>query len=131
MADHDNHGERLMVLMEAVVGAFAYVQALLADLPLPVVIPDFAPSDDDEAPITALLSLDRARQLIQDEPISERDKRAFEHMVLDWFTAYELLVVTRMAGPAPWRLDAAEFALNRVVTWIEVIEDDEPDDDES
>ncbi|MEU5111693.1 hypothetical protein AB0G64_09355 [Streptomyces longwoodensis] len=131
MADHDNHGERLLTLMEAIVGAFAYVQALLKDLPLPVIIPDFAPGDDDEAPVTALLSLDRARQLIPDEPISERDKRAFEHMVLDWFTAYELLVITRMAGPAPWRLDAAEFALHRVVTWIEVIEDDEPDDDES
>ncbi|MFE9906428.1 hypothetical protein [Streptomyces achromogenes] len=131
MADHDNHRERLLTLMEALVGAFAYIQALLQDLPLPVIIPDFAPDEeDDEAPTTALLSLDRVRQLIQDEPISDRDKRAFEHMVLDWFTAYELLVITRMAGPAPWRLDAAEFAMNRIVTWIDLL-DDEPDDDES
>ncbi|MBL1108000.1 hypothetical protein JK361_26000 [Streptomyces sp. 5-8] len=132
MADHDNHRERLLTLMEALVGAFAYIQALLKDLPVPVIIPAFTPDDDDEeAPSRALLSLDRVRQIIQDEPISERDKRAFEHAVLDWFTAYELLVITGMAGPAPWRLDAADFAMNRIVTWIEMIEDDEQDENES
>ncbi|WP_031039842.1 hypothetical protein [Streptomyces sp. NRRL F-5650] len=127
MADHDNHRERLLTLMEALVGAYAYVQALLKDLPLPVIIPDFQPGEDEEGPVTALKGLNRVREVVADEPISERDKRAFEHMVLDWFTAYELLVITRLAGPAPWRLDAAEFALNRVVTWIELIEgiDDE------
>ncbi|CAL9302874.1 MULTISPECIES: hypothetical protein [Streptomyces] len=131
MADHDNHRERLLSLMEALIGAYAYIQALLKDLPLPVIVPAFMPGDDEEGPTTALMALDRVRQVVADEPISERDKRAFEHMVLDWFTAYELLVITRMAGPAPWRLDAAEFALQRVVTWIEMFEDDDPDDDES
>ncbi|MEU0332211.1 hypothetical protein [Streptomyces sp. NPDC006193] len=131
MADHDDHRERLLTLMEALIGAFAYVQAMLEDLPLPITLPDFAPGDDEEGPTVALLGLDRVRQLIQDEPIPERDKRAWEHLVLDWFAAYELLVITRMAGPAPWRLDAAEFAINRIVTWTELIEDDEPDDDES
>ncbi|WP_228916860.1 hypothetical protein [Streptomyces sp. DH20] len=128
MADHDNHRERLLTLMEALVGAHAYIQALLADLPLPVVIPDFAPEDGEDAPAQALLSLDRVRQLIDDEPLSERHKRAWVNLVLDWFTAYELLVITRMAGPAPWRLDAAEFALNRIVTWIEAIEEDDFDE---
>ncbi|NEC76467.1 hypothetical protein [Streptomyces rochei] len=131
MADHDNHRERLLSLMEALIGAYAYIQALLKDLPLPVIVPAFMPGDDEEGPTTALMALDRVRQVVADEPISDRDKRAFEHMVLDWFTAYELLVITRMAGPAPWRLDAAEFALQRVVTWIEMFEDADPDDDES
>lgn len=131
MADHDNHRERLLTLMEALVGAFAYLQALVSELPLPVTLPDFTPDSDEEAPVTALLALNRVRELIEDEPIPERHKRAFEHAVLDWFTAYEMLVLTRMAGPAPWRLDCAEFALVRLTTWIEVVEDEEPDDDQS
>ncbi|MET9729656.1 hypothetical protein ABZZ79_03015 [Streptomyces sp. NPDC006458] len=131
MADHDNHRERLLTLMEVLIGAFAYVQALLEDLPLPVTIPDFTPGDDEDAPTTALLSLDRVRHIIPDLPISGRHKQAFDHAILDWFTAYELIVITKMAGPAPWRLDAAEFSLNRVVTWIEMIEEDEPEVDES
>ncbi|WP_406365265.1 hypothetical protein [Streptomyces sp. NBC_00645] len=129
MADHDNHRERLLTLMEGLLGLYAYIQALFEELPLPVTIPDFAPGDSEDTPTQALLSLNRVRQLIDDEPISERDKRAFEHLVLDWFTAYELLVLTKLAGPAPWRLDCAEFSLNRVVTWIEVIEEDEPEDE--
>ncbi|MGW4728875.1 hypothetical protein ACWEQC_06790 [Streptomyces shenzhenensis] len=128
MTDHDNYRERLLTLMEGLVGAYVYIQALLKDLPIPVIIPDFEPVDDEDGPRTALLSLNRVRQLIEDEPIADTTQRAYEHLVLDWLTAYELLVITRLAGPAPWRLDAAEFSLNRVVTWIEVIEEDDSDE---
>ncbi|MFF9215608.1 hypothetical protein [Streptomyces viridosporus] len=131
MADHDSR-ERFLMLAEAAVGAYAYLAGLLADLPVPVVIPDLVQAmDSDVEPTECLLALNRARVLIEDEPISEAHKRAYEHMVLDWFAAYEVLALTKMAGPAPWRLDVVEFALNRMVTWIEVIEEDEPDDDQS
>ncbi|MBC9730689.1 hypothetical protein H8R17_40165 [Streptomyces sp. TRM68367] len=120
------------MLKEAALGMYAYMQALFEELPLPVTVPDLEPSGDDEdAPAKALLSLNRVRQLIEDEPISERHKRSFEHMVLDWFAAYEMLVLTELAGPAPWRLDVVQFALVRMTTWIEVIEGDEPDDSQS
>ncbi|WP_217545589.1 hypothetical protein [Streptomyces sp. GbtcB6] len=129
MADHDNHRERFLTLMEGLVGAYVYIQALLADLPLPIAVPDFEPVDEEEdGPVTALLSLNRVRQLIEDEPIEVKIQRAYEHLVLDWLTAYELLVITRLAGPAPWRLDAVEFSINRVVTWIELIEGDDADE---
>ncbi|MFJ4322236.1 hypothetical protein ACIP3A_03820 [Streptomyces tricolor] len=133
MADHDNHRERLLALMEAVLGAYAFIQAVLEDLPIPVTIPDFEPGDGDDegGPRSALLSLARVRAIIPDEPITERYQRAYDRLILDWFTTYELLVLTQAAGPAPWRLDAAEFSLNRVVTWIELIEEGELDDDES
>ncbi|MYW48867.1 hypothetical protein GT346_42755 [Streptomyces sp. SID161] len=117
--------------MEALLGAHAFVQALLEDLPLPVTIPDPAPEGDEDTPTQALLALNRVRRIIQDEPITEARKRAFNHLILDWFTAYELLVLTKVAGPAPWRLDAAEFSLDRVVTWIELIEEGDLEDDES
>ncbi|MEU9149187.1 hypothetical protein AB0D59_01205 [Streptomyces sp. NPDC048417] len=128
MADHDNDRERFVTLMEGLVGAYVYIQALLADLPLPIAIPDFEPVGEEDGPATALLSLNRVRQLIEDEPIEVKTQRAYEHLVLDWLTAYELLVITRLAGPAPWRLDAVEFSINRVVTWIEVIEGDDADE---
>ncbi|CUW29682.1 MULTISPECIES: hypothetical protein [Streptomyces] len=131
MADHDAHRERFLTLTEALVGAHAFIQAVLEDLPIPVTIPAFGPGDDEDGPRSALLSLARAREIIQDEPITERYQRAYDRLILDWFTTYELLVVIQAAGDAPWRLDAAEFSLNRVVTWIEMIEEGELDDDES
>jgi hypothetical protein len=132
VADHDSR-ERFLALAEAIVGAFAHIAGLLDDLPIPVTIPDIVQMSEDGAdPTDALLALDRVRAVVADEPISEYHKRAYEHMILDWFAAYEILTLTQVAGPAPWRLDVVEFALNRLVTWIEVIEDgEEPDDSES
>ncbi|MGI5196561.1 hypothetical protein ACQEVY_23415 [Streptomyces sp. CA-288835] len=129
MADHDNT-ERYLALAEAVVGAFAYVASLLEDLPLPITVPDLVQAGEGE-PTKVLVGLNRARTLIADEPISHGHKRAFERMMLDWFAAYETLALVRLAGPAPWRLDVAEYALERLVTWIEMIENDELNDDES
>ncbi|MFE2046377.1 hypothetical protein ACFXAZ_36745 [Streptomyces sp. NPDC059477] len=130
MADHDK--ERFLALAEGMVGVYAYIAGLLKDLPIRIVIPDLVKvMDDDRDPKDLLLALNRVRAAIQDEPISETHKRAFEHLVLDWFAAYEMLALVKLAGPAPWRLDVVEFALNRCVTWIEVIEDDEPDDSQS
>ncbi|MGW4950649.1 hypothetical protein [Streptomyces parvulus] len=132
MADHDSR-ERFLALAEAVVGAWAYMAGLLEDLPIPVIIPDLVRMmDEDGDPADALLALNRVRAVIDDEPITEAHKRAFEHMMLDWFAAYEVLTLVKVAGPAPWRLDVVEFALNRLVTWAELIEDDEePDDSQS
>lgn len=128
MADHDK--ERFLMLAEAAVGAYAYVAGLLADLPVPIVLPDLVQAVDGE-PTECLMALSRARQLIEDEPIEEDHKRAYEHMVLEWFAAYEILALTKLAGPAPWRLDVVEYALNRLMSWIEMIEDDELGDSQS
>lgn len=131
MADHDNR-ERYLALAEATIGAYAFIASLLEDLPIPVIIPDIVQvADDGGDPGDALLALNRVRTVIEDEPISQYHQRAFEHMLLDWFAAYEIITLVKIAGPAPWRLDVVEFALNRLVTWAEVIENDEQDDDES
>ncbi|MDX3068238.1 hypothetical protein PV518_39805 [Streptomyces sp. ND04-05B] len=131
MADHDSR-ERYLALAEAVIGAYAYMAGLLEDLPLPVLIPDIVQvADDGGDPTEVLLALDRVRAVVQDEPISEFHQRAFEHMILDWFAAYEIITLVKVAGPAPWRLDVVEFALNRLVTWAEVIENDEEEPDDS
>ncbi|MGW3166964.1 hypothetical protein ACWC9Q_29720 [Streptomyces sp. NPDC001142] len=131
MADHDSRG-RYLALVEAVIGLYAYVSALLEELPLPIVVPDIVQSiDEDQDPADCLMALNRARALVEDEPISDTAKRAYEHMLLDWFAAYEIIVLVKMAGPAPWRLDAVEFALNRIVTWFEVIEEEQMNDGQS
>ncbi|EST24369.1 hypothetical protein [Streptomyces roseochromogenus] len=131
MADHDSR-ERFLALGEAVIGAYAYIASLLEDLPIPVIIPDIVQVAEEGGDLAdVLLALNRVRAVVEDEPISEYHRRAFEHMLLDWFAAYEIITLVRVAGPAPWRLDVVEFALNRLVTWAEVIENDEQDDDES
>ncbi|MGW3442193.1 hypothetical protein [Streptomyces sp. NPDC001076] len=131
MADHDSR-ERFLALAEAVIGAYAYIASLLEDLPIPVIIPDIVQvSEDDGDPADVLLALNRVRGVVEDEPISEYHRRAYEHMLLDWFAAYEIITLVKVAGPAPWRLDVVEFALNRLVTWAEVIENDEQDGNQS
>ncbi|MFF8656810.1 hypothetical protein [Streptomyces huasconensis] len=130
MADHDD--ERTAYLMEATLGATYLVRLLLADLPIPVVIPEIA--EEGSLNTEAILSLDRARALIDDEPISHHAKVAHRDMILEWFTAYEILVLREIAGPAPWRLDIAEYALERLFAIAEMIEDgtvEDIDTDES
>ncbi|MER7930504.1 hypothetical protein ABTY96_46600 [Streptomyces sp. NPDC096057] len=131
MADHDSR-ERYLALAEATIGAYAFIASLLEDLPVPVIVPDIAQvADDDGDPADVLLALNRVRAVIEDEPISDYHRRAYEHMLLDWFAAYDVISLVKAAGPAPWRLDVVEFALNRLVTWAEVIENDEQDDSQS
>jgi hypothetical protein len=129
MADHDDP-ERFAKIAETVLAAFGFVRALLTDLPVPISVPDFDPEADDQ--LEALMSLNRVRALLADEPIGDTAKRAYERLVLEWFTAYEMVVLTKMAGPAPWRLDAVEFTLLRIATLGEMIELGEiEEDDES
>ena len=124
MEPHDDK-ERLRYLTEALLGALHFVQAFLADLPVPIAVPDFI---TDEGPNhESVIALDRARTLIDDEPIPAIVKQAMKDLILDWLTAYEMMVLRRMAGPAPWRLAAAEYALTRLAAIGEMIENGELD----
>ncbi|MEV8600459.1 hypothetical protein AB0465_11335 [Streptomyces griseoviridis] len=134
MADHDNNRERFLALTEVLLGAWDFLSALLTDLPIPVIIPDLVEIiDQDGDPTEALVALHRVRQVIEDEPVAEQHKRCLVNMTLDWFTAYEVLGLVQMAGPAPWRLDLAEVALERFMTWTEILDEieGEPGDDKS
>lgn len=128
MATHDD--ERFTELQELVIGAFEYIRALLRELPVPVRIEGFSPNSDT-TPET-MMGLHRVIALLADEPISYGAKAHYERIILDWFTAYEMIVLRKLAGPAPWRLDAAEYALTRVAVIGEMIENGEVDElDES
>lgn len=129
MADHDTP-ERFEGLARALLGAFTLIQGLLAALPLSIVIPDLEWGDDGDAK-EVLMAFDRARNLVDDEPIPDGLKWTIERLMLDWFVAYEMLTLTKVAGPAPWRMDCAEFALLRMEAWIQMIEIDYPDGPES
>ncbi|GEC02972.1 hypothetical protein SSP24_06270 [Streptomyces spinoverrucosus] len=128
MADHGDR-ERFLDLGETVLGMLGYLRELLLDLPIPVSLPDFVGEDGPNH--EAVIALDRARHLIEEEPIPEMRQTAYGHLILEWLTAYEMLVLRQLAGPAPWRLDAAQFAIARFTTIAEMIENGELDDDES
>ncbi|MFB6943205.1 hypothetical protein ACFWGL_17075 [Streptomyces sp. NPDC060286] len=128
MADHDNSRERFLALAEAAIGGHDFIVALLAELPIPIVVPDIVQATD-ENPGECLEALNRALDLIEDEPVSDSVKGAYQHMILDWLGAYEILALIKVAGPAPWRLAVVESLLNQMVTWIEMIEDPHLDDD--
>ncbi|MFH0246417.1 hypothetical protein ACGRHY_29250 [Streptomyces sp. HK10] len=119
MADHDDSERKYTFLGVALLGAHIDLRGILRDLPIPVELPEL----DEENKAEALVGLDRARTLIADEPISSSAKRAFQELILEWFTAYEVLALYKAAGFAPWRLDAVEFALSRFVALSEMIEE--------
>ncbi|WHX19814.1 hypothetical protein QFW82_23585 [Streptomyces malaysiensis subsp. malaysiensis] len=127
MADHDK--DRFYRLANFAIAAFEYIQAILSDLPIPVAVPDFDPAAEDGNAAETLYSLDRARTLIADEPIPDSTKGGLERMILDWLTAYEIIALTKVAGPAPWRFEIAEYALQRIHVMSELLDEGEPDDD--
>lgn len=117
-------------LMEATLGATHHLREFLADLPIPVVVPSLV--TEGEQAREAFLSLNRARTLIDDEPISDAAKAAHKDLILKWLTAYEMVVLLEIAGPAPWRLDLVEYALARSTALSMVITSGEAEElDES
>ena len=128
MADHDSHRERWNAIADVALGALEYIRVLLGDLPVPVLIPEINPKREAEDLPHLVMSIDRVRSVIQDEPISEARQSAFDRIILDWLTAYEMLALTRVAGPAPWRLDCAEYALYRIAAAGGLIETGESDE---
>ncbi|WP_019548458.1 MULTISPECIES: hypothetical protein [Streptomycetaceae] len=129
MADDRDDRERFSELEELIMAAHGFLRVLFEELPVPVVVIGFDAETDDHSEV--LLSLDRARHLIEDEPIPSFEKKAISRLVLDWFSATEMLVLTKLAGPAPWRMDSVEYALHRFIAVAEMIERGELDDDES
>ena len=111
MADHDDR-ERYDATEESVFLALEILRMILLDhLPLPISLPDYDPESANY--VDTLLAVNRARALVWEEPISDRVKATTDRMILDWLTAYEMTAITALAGPAPWRLDSAEYALTR------------------
>jgi hypothetical protein len=130
VADHDNP-ERFHDLTELIMGAYLFIRDYLREqLPLPVALPASF-TEEGIPPHQVLIAVDRARHLIEDEPIPDELKTMLGRLLLDWFTAYDLAALVQLAGPALWRLDAIDYALRRAAIMIELIEEAESDEDDA
>lgn len=98
--------------------AYTLITSVLEQLPLPVRLPESTSDWDVEA---GLLAVDRARDLVNDMPLSVLVAGSIRHMLLDWLAAYELGALTTLAGIAPWRIDAIEFSILRIVATTEIV----------
>lgn len=126
MADHYEEIERLAI---AVLDAHQILCAALADLPIPVIVPEMpeelaSPNDMGEV----LMALDRAGTLVGDMPLPTSAQAAYRHMILDWLGAYEMVALVKTFGPAPWRMDVAGYALYRFAAMLHMIEQGEFED---
>jgi hypothetical protein len=126
MADDDRY-ERFDELTDLVLGGFEFLRQMLTGLPIPVAVPEL----DADNMVEVLLSLDRARDLVKDEPLPEIMRLALDKLILDWFTAYELSALGKMAGLTPWRLDGLDYAVMRFAANLQLIEDGGMDDEQS
>lgn len=116
----DSKDEHLAALMALVIGMYTAIRSTLMELPVPVSLPDI--ESDDADTIACVKDLARAVALVEDEPIPAAKREALRRAALKWFTAWELVHLTRTTGYAPWRLDAAQMALvemGRIIGSIE------------
>ncbi|MFC9085334.1 hypothetical protein [Nocardiopsis dassonvillei] len=111
---------------------YLHMAELFAQLPLRVELPEFHLGDPDAKPESILLSLQRARDLLAEEPISAAYERAYDKLSIEWFTLYELMALSVAAGATPWRLAGIEEGITRFGIVAEMIESGELDglDDE-
>lgn len=117
----DDLVDRLNGLAGQVLDTFKGLRGVLAALPTPLLVAGFDLSGDNRRDVFA--DLDRARHLILGEPVPEDVIVTLDMLILDWFSAFELLAVATQAGPTPWRLDAITYALERCTLGFEEIED--------
>lgn len=113
MEDDYSPDKRVAQLTKDLVAAYVLLRRFLAQLPIAIGLPEFA---EDWDAVTVIPAVDRARELVLSEPISQDHAWMIEKLLLDWLTAYELRGLVAMAGPALWRLDAMEFAFQRLTT---------------
>jgi hypothetical protein len=100
---------RLNLMMALVTGMYVTIRSTLTELPIPISLPDIDADNVDM--LDCLRALMTARDLIEQEPITNAHKGAYSQAILKWFTAWELVNLATIAGPAPWRLDGAQLAL--------------------
>ncbi|WP_018385273.1 hypothetical protein [Wenjunlia vitaminophila] len=120
MADEE---ERFAELVRYTAKAHVIVRMMLAELPIPVRVPEFPEPDADADDILpALTALDRARALISDEPLPLELCSAYRNLILEWLNAYEIVTLVQQAGPVSWRLDILTFTLHRIAVIVTMIE---------
>ncbi|MGH3222256.1 MAG: hypothetical protein ACRDPY_26780 [Streptosporangiaceae bacterium] len=101
--------KRFDSLVQDLTESYALLRELLALLPIPMHIM----ADQADDPILAIHALACAAELANHEPVSGPFLGHLRSMITEWLTAYELAVNAHRNGPAPWRLDGIEAALNR------------------
>lgn len=113
----ENSDKRYQELTEYLMAAYELIRVVLSQLPIPIELP---PVNAEWEPLTAIQAAQRTRdELIPAQPIDALDKSLLERSLLDWLTVYDLGGLVKMAGPAPWRLDAMDYGINRIVTFLD------------
>ncbi|RCG19089.1 hypothetical protein DQ384_38065 [Sphaerisporangium album] len=105
-------------LVQAVIRFYALISKICEKLPVPIGLPPMGEDFDSE---TIVPAVQRARVLIRDMPLEEDTARMLGHVLLDWITAHEIVAMVDEFGPAPWRLDALHYSLDRVSTLAKVV----------
>lgn len=106
--------KRLDELIEHLFAAYELLGRLLGKLPIRIGLPEI--EDEDWTPASAIQAVDRAREIVLDQPLETQVSWMIGTVLLDWTTVHELGFLAGAAGPAPWRLDAMEYGLQRITT---------------
>ncbi|MGI5223529.1 hypothetical protein [Actinoallomurus sp. CA-142502] len=125
--------ERMEQLLKALSSAYALASKHLQELPLPIGLP---PMEEDAWDlVTAITAMDRARTvLLNEEPIDPMPRDFLRRLLTEWLVAWDLWAFTKIAGPAPWRLEGIELAVRRIIQISGLLDLDidlDAEDDES
>ncbi|WP_242890867.1 hypothetical protein [Actinomadura litoris] len=106
--------KRWQELVDEMGVVYNLIRYVLLHLPLKIELAHFDKDWDAEDVVPALRALNRARLLIDDQPIEDRHKQLLKEAILDWLAVYDLSAIFMMAGdPLACRLDGAEHLLRR------------------
>jgi hypothetical protein len=95
-------------LADAINAAYLTIMAVLAALPVPMLMP--APDSTGDKS----LSLSRAWEMAAEEPLLPMTISQVRAMICAYFQAWEVAYVATLKGPADWRLRAIEDSLARI-----------------
>ncbi|MFD0853704.1 hypothetical protein ACFQ07_15810 [Actinomadura adrarensis] len=114
----NDHEERRDMLAAHVLLTYGLIAKVLQRLPIPIELP--TKLDKDWQGPEAVQGLARTLELLGELPVQDGIRQLLHQLILDWLTAWSLGGVD-FARPAPWLLDAAEYALARVEAQADLV----------
>lgn len=116
----DNHDARVSRLQRALAAIYAVLQRLLTEVPqLPIEVPPLG--ETAEGHRMGIDALDRARALLDEQPMADDLRLAMQSVILEWVTLYERMAIVEELGGSDLRLDITERAAARATLYLDKV----------
>jgi hypothetical protein len=113
----EGHEEQRRELLTSITETFRLLQAVLADLPIPIKVAFTGTTDPDEVD----RMMERARDLLQDEPVSHGAKVHLDMAILAFVSAFDVAHIAHHREELHWRYDGTHFLLAQATANLTIV----------